>query len=154
MSELGIIYWAPVTESSTQCYGTALEGRFLRYQVSNRQGLSKLADLRGDTLCLRPVASQIASLGLYGLCHCAVLLENLLRYVAFHRVPSSQRPCFSSDGISTEWVLFPLQRRPLQQRDGRGLLLVAAHVALGRLPWTSCRRRCAPEQRSSGLWTA
>ena len=42
-----------------------------------------------------------------------VLLESLRRFVALHRFPSSQRPCLSSDGISTEWVLFPLQRRPL-----------------------------------------
>ena len=48
-----------------------------------------------------------------------------------------------------QWGLFPLQRRPLQQRDGRGLMLVAAHVALGRQPWTTCRRRFTSEQCSS-----
>ena len=77
-----------------------------------------------------------------------------LRFVALHRFPSSQRPCFSSDGISTEWVLFPLQRRPLQQRDDRDLLLVAARVAHGRQPWTTCRRRCTSEYCSSRLRTA
>ena len=62
-------------------------------------------------------------------------------------------PLFSSDGISTEWVLVPLQQRPLQ-RDGRGLLLVAAHVAHGRQPWTACRKRCTSELSSSRLRTA
>ena len=55
---------------------------------------------------------------------------------------------------STEGVLFPLQRRPLQQRDGRGLLLVAAHVAHERQPLTTCRRRCTSKQCSSRLRTA
>ena len=90
----------------------------------------------------------------YGLCHFAVLLESLRRFVALHRFPSSQRPCISSDGISTEWVLFPLLRRPLQQRDGRGLVLVAPLVENGRQPWTTCKRRCTSEQCSSRLRTA
>ena len=55
------------------------------------------------------------------------MLESLRRFVALHRSPSSQRPCFSSDGISTEWVLFP-SSGDHQQRDGRGLLLVTTHA--------------------------
>ena len=60
----------------------------------------------------------------------------------------------SRDGIPSEWVLFPFQRRPLQQREGRGLLLVAAHVTHGRQLWTTCRRRCTSELCSSGIRTA
>ena len=98
-------------------------------KVSNHHGLAKLADLQGDTLCLRPVTVQY---GVVRLMDFAILQSGLnlsdvvQRCIASHRVT----PLFSSDGISTEWVLFPLQRRPLQQREGRGLLLVAAHVAL------------------------
>ena len=32
--------------------------------------------------------------------------------------------------------------------------MVAAHVAHGRQPWTTCRRRCTSELCSSRLWTA
>ena len=56
----------------------------------------------------------MASLGLWTLPFCS-LARSLRRFVALHRFPSSQRPRLSSDGISTEWVLSPLQRRPLQQ---------------------------------------
>ena len=70
-------------------------------------------------------------------------------------LPAAQRTnALTNDGISTDWVLFPLQRRPLQQRDGRGLLLAAAHVAHGRQLWTACRRRCTSELCSSRLRTA
>ena len=69
-------------------------------------------------------------------------------------LPIESTPLCSSDGISTEWVFFHLQRRPLEQRDGRGLLLVAAHVAHGRQPWTTCRRCCTSELCSSRLGTA
>ena len=66
-------------------------------------------------------------------------------------LPIESTPPFSSVGISTEWVLYPLQRLPLQQRYDRGLLLVAVHVAHGRQPWTPCRRRCTSELCTSRL---
>ena len=69
-------------------------------------------------------------------------------------LPIESTPPFSSVGISTEWVLYPLQRLPLQQRYDRGLLLVAVHVAHGRQPWTPCRRRCTSELCASRLSTA
>ena len=75
-------------------------------------------------------------------------------FLALNRFPSSQRPCLSSDGMSTEWVFSPLRRRPLPPRDGRGLLLVAAHVARRRQHWTTCRRHCTSEQRSQRPRTA
>ena len=62
------------------------------------------------------------------------MLESLRRFVALHRFPWSQRPCFSSNGISIEWVLFTLQRRPLQRR---------------------VRRQGPPvSRRARGIWTA
>ena len=79
---------------------------------------------------------------------------NLSDVCSVASLPIESTPLFSSDGISTEWVLFPLQRRPLQQGDDSGLLLVAAHVAHGRQPWTTCRRRCTSELCSSRLRTA
>ena len=79
---------------------------------------------------------------------------NLSDFCSVASLPIESTPLFFSDGISTEWALFLLQRRPLQQRDGRGLLLVAAHVAHGRQPWTTCRRRCTSERCSSRLRTA
>ena len=72
-------------------------------------------------------------------CSLARISPTFCSVASLHRFPSSQRPCLSSDAISTEWVLFALQRRALQQPDSRGLLLVAAYVAPGRQPWASCR---------------
>ena len=95
----------------------------------------------------------MASLGLWPLPFCS-LARISPTFCSVASLPIESTPPFSSDGISTEWVLFPLQRRPLQQRDARGLLLVAAHVAHGRQPWTTCRRRCTSELCSSRLRTA
>ena len=95
----------------------------------------------------------MASLGLWTLpfCDLARIFPTFCSVVSF---TIELTPLFSSNSTSTEWVFFPLQRRPLQHRDGRGLLLVAAHVAHGRQPSTKCRRRCTLELCSSRLMTA
>ena len=74
----------------------------------------------------------MASLGLWTLPFCS-LARIFPTFCSVASLPIELTPLFSSDGISTEWVLFPLQRRPLQQRDGRGLLLVAAWHMDGNL---------------------
>ena len=123
--------------------------RLVRFKVSNRQRLAKQADLQGDAPYLRPVTLHMASLGLWTLPFCS-LTRISPTFCSVASLPIESTPLFSSVGISTEWVLFPLQ----QQRDGRGLLLVAAHVTHGRQPWTTCRRRCTSELCSSRLRTA
>ena len=98
------------------------------------------------------VTSHMASLGVWTLPFCS-LAQISPAFCSVVRFPSSQRPCFASEGMSTEWVLFPLQRRPLQQRDGRGFMLVAADVVHGRQPSTTCRRRYTSEHCFSRLRT-
>ena len=95
----------------------------------------------------------MASLGLWTLPFCC-LARISSTFCSVASLPIESTPLFSSDDISTEWVLFPPHQRPLQQRYGRGLLLVAANVAHGRKPWTTCRRRSTPELCSSRLRTA
>ena len=95
----------------------------------------------------------MASLSLWTLPFCG-LARISPTFCSVASLPIESTPLFSSDSISTERVLFPLQWPPLQQRDGRGLLFVTAHVAHGRQPWTTCRRRCTSERSSSRHRTA
>ena len=108
--------------------------------------------MASDDVGSRPVTLHMGSSDFWTLPFCS-LTRISPTFCSIASLPIESTPLFSSDGISTEWVLF-LQRRPLQQRDGRGLLLVAAHVAHGRQPWTTCRRRCTSELCSSRLRTA
>ena len=54
----------------------------------------------------------------YGLCQFAAWLECLRRFRSVASLPIESRPCFPRMA-SQRSVLFPLQRRPLQQREGR-----------------------------------
>ena len=54
----------------------------------------------------------MASLGLWTLPFCS-LARIFPTFCSVASLPIELTPLFSSDGISTEWVLFPLQRRPL-----------------------------------------
>ena len=94
----------------------------------------------------------MASLGLWTLPFCG-LARIFPTFCSVVSLTIELTPLFSSNSTSTEWVFFPLQRRPLQHRDVRGLLLVAAHVAHGRQPWSTCRRFTS-EHCSSRLRTA
>ena len=95
----------------------------------------------------------MASLGLRTLPFCS-LTRISKTFCRIASLPIESRPCFPPMASQRIWALFPLQRRPLQQRDGRDLLLVAAHVAHGHQLWTTCTRRCTSELCSSRLRTA
>ena len=127
--------------------------RLLRFKVSNRQVYQKEQTCEGILKCLRPVTLHMASLGLWTLPFCS-LARISPTFCSVGLLPIESTPLFSSDGISTELVLFPLQRRPLQERDSRGLLLIAAHMANGRQLWTTYGRRYTLELCSSRLRTA